>query len=600
MKKNTNKGFTMVELLTTIVILGILMTVSIVAVNKVLENARNKYYVSLEKTVTLATKSYVQDNRNNLPKEIGGKKQIKLKTLQDNNYIKEVQDYNKNACDESSYVEVFKYSKTKYKYVPYLKCGKYNSPDHSMTYQSPKIEIVLPDSKVKKATATINITGQGDADSQKILAYSYVVYKNGKEVINSGSLEGKLKTEIKLNIKINKYTPGEIKVKVTATNINGQKTTKDSSKTYSDMSDPECKIVSGQNTVWTNKSVSITVGCDDGDGVGCAKGEYTKKFTSDTKEGTITISDLAGNETDCKVDVYIDKTAPKCTNIAKLENASGNNYTSGSWTNKSIYSNATCSDSGSGCSSKLSLTATGTTDSAGDGKTYDRTSTGAWTVGANGISTLTWTVYDKAGNSTYCDTITIKKGACTSTSTTWGSWSSCSKKCGTGTKTRTGTKYSTYDSSVNCGTTSQTQNCNTQTCCSSVTYKETNECSKTCGGGKKKREAYSSYNNTRCSSKDDWNGSSCNTQSCVLECNEHFRSSSLVIIDAATYNNNGDCPGQSSVYIHYCKGNDGNIYVRNDYVKNFVPSGKTVKVNRDIVNFSWYCDTTKASAKSGY
>ena len=51
--------------------------------------------------------------------------------------------------------------------------------------------------------------------------------------------------------------------------------------------------------------------------------------------------------------------------------------------------------------------------------------------------------------------------------------------------------------------------------CSSVTYKQTTTCSKECGGGKYKREAYSAYDASyRCSGSDDWGGADCNTRGC--------------------------------------------------------------------------------------
>ena len=97
----------------------------------------------------------------------------------------------------------------------------------------------------------------------------------------------------------------------------------------------------------------------------------------------------------------------------------------------------------------------------------------------------------------------------------WSSWSACSKSCGTGTQSRTRKKTSQY-TGVDCGTETQTRNCNTMDCCSSTytTYSGYGSCSASCGGGTKYRTGYtySNYNGQQCSS---WTESaSCNTQGC--------------------------------------------------------------------------------------
>ena len=109
----------------------------------------------------------------------------------------------------------------------------------------------------------------------------------------------------------------------------------------------------------------------------------------------------------------------------------------------------------------------------------------------------------------------------------WGAWSTCTKKCGTGshTRTRSVSIVSYYDNSITCPSaqnsvnsypsTSDTQNCNTQSCCSSVTYTNGSTCSAACDGGTYNQLAYSAYDGTRCPSSDkSTGGSSCNTQDC--------------------------------------------------------------------------------------
>ncbi len=147
----------------------------------------------------------------------------------------------------------------------------------------------------------------------------------------------------------------------------------------------------------------------------------------------------------------------------------------------------------------------------------------------------------------------------------YGSWSSCTKKCGTGTRSRsrTITKISNYDGS-SCGTRQDTQseNCNTQTCCSSTytqygNYWGWSTCTASCGGGwqtnSRTATSYSSYDNSVCSTWTDssW-GQACNTQSCCTiswwngtYCYKYF--------GASCYSGQDGC---SNTWV--CKGNDTN------------------------------------------
>ena len=106
------------------------------------------------------------------------------------------------------------------------------------------------------------------------------------------------------------------------------------------------------------------------------------------------------------------------------------------------------------------------------------------------------------GETNYCSSVYYKDG------------NSCSKKCGGGTKNQLA--YSTIDGR-RCESKDKSSggsSCNTMGCCSKVRYEQVDTCSKKCGSGNKKRKAYSIYNNSRCDSKDDFNGSKCNTQEC--------------------------------------------------------------------------------------
>ncbi len=311
------KGFTMIEILAAVTILGILSVTAIVAVNNIIQKAKTNHYLTAEKEFELAAQSYAQQNRSELPKAIGQKKQIYLKNLVDKNYIEIIKDYNGNDCNlEESYVQVFKYSQNDYSYLPYLKCEQYDG-EETFTQGSPTISLTITDgNRLKVAEANIKIT-----DQEKLLSWSYIVYREGKEVLNSGSQQTKnYPKKIEKTLELTKYTPGEIKVVVTATNIYGQTTTKSVQKNYYDIEKPVCVYLnenddpeSGVKKDWTTEPRTITVGCDDKDGIGCAREEFSKTFKTSTNVGYVTIKDKKGNSTDCPVTVMIDKKSPTIT-----------------------------------------------------------------------------------------------------------------------------------------------------------------------------------------------------------------------------------------------------------------------------------------------
>lgn len=109
---------------------------------------------------------------------------------------------------------------------------------------------------------------------------------------------------------------------------------------YVDKTAPTCGSISGQSTSWTKGNRSITVKCNDSNS-GCSKSSFSKTFNSDTRVGTVTISDKVGNTKNCSANVYVDKTAPSCGSV------SGQSTT---WTNQNRTISVQCSDGASGCS----------------------------------------------------------------------------------------------------------------------------------------------------------------------------------------------------------------------------------------------------------
>lgn len=124
------RGFTLVELLAVVVILGILLAISIPAVTKWIERSRTEKLNSQRKTLVMAAENYVQDNTEMLPKKVGEKTIVKAKDLKLHNYLKsDIIDASKRICTEKSYVEIYKKDQTNYTYSSFIYCEGDKIPD---------------------------------------------------------------------------------------------------------------------------------------------------------------------------------------------------------------------------------------------------------------------------------------------------------------------------------------------------------------------------------------------------------------------------------------------------------------------------------------
>ncbi len=342
------KGFTLVELLAVVVILGILMTISIPAVSKWIDKGKATNLDSQKETLIMATKSYAQANRNNLPKAIGDHKTVTASELKQNNYLeKDIINGNKESCMAESKVEIYKISSNSYSYIGYVYCGKEKAVQ--TTLPNPTISIsfdsVLDNNNnnqnLTNSHVTITINGGTDTDGSQlgIASYRYTIAYNNTsvaadkiELFNTEYIEAGGREEITIEkelrdyVDVNKLT--NIFVSATAFNTAGGKATKTDNSTFKDTIGPTCGKITGQagENEWLtapNSIRKISVECIDRDGSGCVKDVYTKTFKTQMTNSVITIRDNNGNSTDCPVRVHLDWTSPTLTIKAYKRNASG-------------------------------------------------------------------------------------------------------------------------------------------------------------------------------------------------------------------------------------------------------------------------------------
>ncbi len=121
MNKKSKKGFTIIELLAAVVIVGIIISLAVIAINRYVLQGHNTVDSQLEKQLILATKSYYTDNKTKFITNENTGVVVWYTTLRAENYMtNDLVDSNGNSCSKS-YVVVKKDS-SKYSYSGCVIC----------------------------------------------------------------------------------------------------------------------------------------------------------------------------------------------------------------------------------------------------------------------------------------------------------------------------------------------------------------------------------------------------------------------------------------------------------------------------------------------
>ena len=119
------KGFTLVEVLVTIVIISLVSGIGVISYQTFFKTGEERYYNALESNLLLAGSDYFTDHRDQLPtgNEVN---YVSLSKLIDNKYIEPVKDSDGNICTEGKVYAYRENNKFKYE-TCIINCGGYSS-----------------------------------------------------------------------------------------------------------------------------------------------------------------------------------------------------------------------------------------------------------------------------------------------------------------------------------------------------------------------------------------------------------------------------------------------------------------------------------------
>lgn len=129
MKKNKKHMISLIELICIIIIVSLLIIMGVLAIIRTIEASNENNKLLEGESLVKACSSYIDNNRDKAPKNIGEIVNIPISVLKEKGYLKaDIYNSNKESCMNNSYVRVYKLNVKEYSYLPYIYCGKDKLP----------------------------------------------------------------------------------------------------------------------------------------------------------------------------------------------------------------------------------------------------------------------------------------------------------------------------------------------------------------------------------------------------------------------------------------------------------------------------------------
>ncbi len=120
------KGFTLLELLAVLIIMGLILAITIPSIGNVIDRNREKLFLENENRMLDAANNYTLENTSSLPSVVGTSIKIDISTLIEGQYMEEINDLKDEDTPCEGYVLITKLTDN-YEMLPYLDCPNYVS-----------------------------------------------------------------------------------------------------------------------------------------------------------------------------------------------------------------------------------------------------------------------------------------------------------------------------------------------------------------------------------------------------------------------------------------------------------------------------------------